>query len=473
MSGKSATLSPWRALRQSGQLTRLLVLCAGVWLHAADSLLVATLMPDAARELGGVAFMGWTIALYIVGSIVAGASGGRLAMRFGVRRAMAGAALVFAAGCLVSALSWTMPLMLLGRLIQGAGGGAMLALTFVGLEGLFPSRLMGPVMAVISSVWGASAFCGPLVGGAFAHFGFWRLGFGAFAVQALALAVLTLALLPRGGARPASGEAVPFGRLGLLALAIVAVAASGNLSALPLSAAALLLGLGLLAVFFRADRAAGEPLLPRAAARPGSVTGAGILFVMFFAAATVAFTVYGPLLLQLRFGVSPLVGGYVVAAESLCWTLAAVSVAQAGPRAEPWIIRGGALIASLGVLAMPLTLPAGPLWSIVAATAALGFGFGAFWAFVVRRVVDSVGAAEKERASAALPTAQLIGYAAGAALAGLFANAAGFADGADADDARSVGFWLYAGFVPVLAAGWLFVPRLSGRQIERQAPSAG
>jgi hypothetical protein len=49
------------------------VLCLGVWLHAADSLLAATVMPSAVAEIGGVAFIYWTVALYQLGSIVAGA----------------------------------------------------------------------------------------------------------------------------------------------------------------------------------------------------------------------------------------------------------------------------------------------------------------------------------------------------------------------------------------------------------------
>ena len=41
----------------------LAVLCLGVWLHAADSLLAATLMPSAVGEIGGLAFIYWTVAL--------------------------------------------------------------------------------------------------------------------------------------------------------------------------------------------------------------------------------------------------------------------------------------------------------------------------------------------------------------------------------------------------------------------------
>ena len=82
----------------------LAVVCLGVWLHAADSLLVATMLPAIVAEVGGEALVAWTIALYEIGSIVAGAASALLAMRHGLRLSMCAAALVFAAGCAVSAV---------------------------------------------------------------------------------------------------------------------------------------------------------------------------------------------------------------------------------------------------------------------------------------------------------------------------------------------------------------------------------
>lgn len=50
----------WRDLLEGGNLPRFLVLCFGVWMHAADTLLVATVMPSAVRDIGGAfASMGW------------------------------------------------------------------------------------------------------------------------------------------------------------------------------------------------------------------------------------------------------------------------------------------------------------------------------------------------------------------------------------------------------------------------------
>ena len=64
----------WRSCFSGGNLARLFIVCFGVWLHAADSLFVATMMPDIVADIGGARLVAWTVALYEVGSIAAGAS---------------------------------------------------------------------------------------------------------------------------------------------------------------------------------------------------------------------------------------------------------------------------------------------------------------------------------------------------------------------------------------------------------------
>jgi hypothetical protein len=43
---------------------RFLLLCAGVWLHSADTLVTATIAPNVVLQIGGVEYIHWTIALY-------------------------------------------------------------------------------------------------------------------------------------------------------------------------------------------------------------------------------------------------------------------------------------------------------------------------------------------------------------------------------------------------------------------------
>ena len=55
---------------------------------------------------------------------------------------------------------------------------------------------------------------------------------------------------------------------------------------------------------------------------------------------------------------------------------------------------------------------------------------------------------ERAVASSAVPTMQRIGYALGAAVAGIIANASGFSQGLSGDTAASVAAWLFLAFVP-------------------------
>jgi MFS family permease len=58
---------------------RFALLCLGIWLNAADTLVTATIMPSVAKEIGGYQYFGWSVAAYLTGSIVAGACSGKLA----------------------------------------------------------------------------------------------------------------------------------------------------------------------------------------------------------------------------------------------------------------------------------------------------------------------------------------------------------------------------------------------------------
>jgi MFS family permease len=140
-------------------------------------------MPATVAEIGGIAYVSWTISLYQIGSIVAGAASAALARRHGLRRVV-GAALLYALGCIGAALAPDMAMMLLARLVQGTGGGMMVALSYVAIQLLFPETLWSRLMAIVSLIWFAGSLLGPLIGGAFADAGLWRGAFWFFAVQA-------------------------------------------------------------------------------------------------------------------------------------------------------------------------------------------------------------------------------------------------------------------------------------------------
>lgn len=429
------------------------LVCVGVWLHAADTLVTTTVMPSAIADIGGLAWVYWTLALYELGSILAGAATGLLALRLGLRGAMSAAAAVYMAGCMASALAPTMGVMLVGRLVQGLGGGAMLALSYVGVSLLFPAPLWPRVLAIVAGVWGVSALVGPLVGGAFAQAGFWRGAFWAFAAQAAVLVAATPLLVPPHTATPGDAGPFPARQLAALAASVLAVSAAGVQTDSPRTVALALAGAACLVLVLRFERRAPGRLFPRAPLDMATPWGPGYVMVFAFAASTVSFAVYGPLLMAALFGTTPLTAGLLVAAESVAWTLAAMALANAAPAREPSLIRGGALCITAGIAGLAWSMPRGPVWALGAWVALQGLGFGMCWAFLLRRIVASVPPDDAERASAAVPTTQMIGYALGAAACGMVANAFGLAETAPPAVLRGVAAWIFLAFLPLAALG--------------------
>ena len=70
------TSTAWTEVLTRANATALGITCLAVFLHAADGLLVATMLPAIVAEIGGVTQIAWAVMLYEVGSIVAGYAAG-------------------------------------------------------------------------------------------------------------------------------------------------------------------------------------------------------------------------------------------------------------------------------------------------------------------------------------------------------------------------------------------------------------
>jgi len=453
--GQAGAAPRWSDALAEGRWAILLLLCLGIWLHAADALVVATTMPAIVAEVGGLAWVGWSLALYEVGSILAGALGGLAAARYGAGPALAVAAGIYALGCVMSGLAPDMAWFLGGRTVQGFGGGAMVALCHVAVTRAFAEALWGRVYGLISAVWGVSALAGPLIGGLFAEAGLWRWAYFVFALQAAFVVLLAPALLRSG--RRAEGRApskapVPWLALAALVPGILGIAAAGVVERTGVAALLALGGLGFLALFFALDRRAVAPLLPHRSLQAPHVAW-GLVLVLAFCTANVSFALYGPLLLERLHGIGPLGAGYLLALESVAWSVTAIATARTRPEGEGRLLRLGALAITLSVVLFALGVPDGPVLLIGVASVASGGGFGLFWSFLVRRVVAAARPQDRELAAGAVPTLQMLGYALGAASAGILANVMGFAGAAGLETVASVARWLFLAFLPLCAAG--------------------
>jgi MFS family permease len=452
----------WREFLGSPYAASLALVCLAVWLHAADSLIVATMLPSIVAEIGGAALVGWSVSLYEIGSIVAGAASALLTMRFGLRAPMSMAAILFGFGCILSAVSPTMPLLLMGRALQGLGGGGLVAIGFVAVGLIFPRRYIARAMAAVSTLWGVSAFAGPLVGGLFVEYATWRWGFAFFASQAFAIALWIVLRSDTSATRSTADAAeFPVRRLSLLCLAVVLVAFGGVEVSILRTVPSVATGLVCLIAFLSLDERAGDTrLLPRRPFDPWRPAGAALVMILSMSMATIAVTAFGPLLVTAIHGVSALTAGYIVACSSIGWTVMAVVVSGLPERFDRLMIALGMTVVTISILGFLHAVPNGPVWLIAVFAAMEGAGFGMAWTFILRRTIALADADEVERISGAIPTIQRLGYALGAAYVGIVANASGLLSIETAADAAGVARWVFVSCMPFAAIGLIAVSAL-------------
>lgn len=477
MKGITSERVDWRALWASGDLFRFCFVSLGILLHATNETMVATVMPAMVGDLSGVELVGWSLAIYELGAIVAGASAGRMISYVPLRTNMTVAALFYAAGALICAISSSMPMFLAGRLVEGLGGGALVSLAFVSVERLFPPRIWPQLFGIMSAIWGVAAFSGPLLGALISEALSWRWAFGIFTVAGVAVAMASFVVLntPEARTRLKTEALPPFPYPVLIALAVsIVLIASAGVNIQPLRSSLLLCaGLAGLALFFAFDaRNPAARLFPSRLFDWRTPLGAGMTMVAAFSVATCSFGVYAPLILTTLHDIPLLTTGYIIAAESISWSILSILVANAPPHRERAIIIAGALMIAGGIAGFAYAVPAGNIGLIVACALLQGGGFGIAWPFVTRVIVAAARDDERTIASGAVPTMQRIGYAVGAATSGIIANAAGFEGGLTRETSAHVAAWIFLAFIPLALVGCAAAVRTSGA-VQRQSARVG
>ena len=192
-----------------------------------------------------------------------------------------------------------------------------------------------------------------------------------------------------------------------------------------------------LASVIAVDRRSRTPLFPSDAFALNSTVGIGLWIVLFMPVAQAATSVYLVMTLQNLWGYGPTKAGAFNATFAIAWSTCAILVANLqDPRHRAWMIRLGPtlLVAGLAIIVFGFSTDT-PL-VVMLGQILIGTGFGVSWGFLSQTVMESARSGERDRASALLPTLQSAGYAIGAAVAGLAANAAGYPEATTPDALR-------------------------------------
>jgi MFS family permease len=464
---KNAVTGTWRELLSGRHLGAMIVLAGGVGLYATNVYLTTSLLPSAIADIGGERFYAWNTTIFLLASVMSSVLVGRLLQAMSSRGAYVVALGLFTAGTVVCAVAPSMVVLLAGRAVQGAGGGLVAGLGYAVIRSALPSRLWGRGTALISAMWGVGTFLGPVLGGAFAGLGAWRLAFVSLAAVSLLVGLLVPKVLAATRSE-SEREVFPFMALVLLSLAALVVSVASLTGTVLISGLGVVAGVVLLVVFWLHEQRGSVRILPSATFGRGSPLPWIYATIALLAIGSTTET-FVPLFGQRLAGLSPLVAGFLGAALAAGWTVGEIPSANA---AKPATIRR-VLVAGPAVLVIGLALTAGlqqeqtsgwlaGLWAGTLLIA--GAGIGMAWPHLASSAMSGVtDDAEGDKASAAINTVQLVANAFGASLTGLLVNLGG------TDTVRSA-HYLFAGFALLAVLGVVTAWR-TGSRPRNAAPS--
>jgi MFS family permease len=391
---------------------------------ASEALAVVTVMPVAARDLGGLGLYGWVFSAFMLGSVIGIVAAGREADRRGPAVPFAAGLVLFGVGLAVAGLAPSMAVLVAGRVLQGIGAGAVPSVAYAVIGRSLPGPLQARMMAVLSTAWVAPGLAGPALAAEVAHLFGWRWVFlGLLPVVAVAGSIAMPALIrlgPPGSARAQEHR---------LADAILAAAgATMILAGLTLAAGpgAVLAGIGLIVAGVAAGLPALRRLVPAGTltARPGlpaTILARGLLTFAFFGA-----DAYVTLSITAVRHRSPVVAGIAVTGATLGWTAGAWVQARLS---DTWegrrLVRAGLVLVLAGIAGMTLVLqPAVPVTEGLVAWTVAGMGMGLAYAPTSLMMLRAAAPGREGWASASLNLADVLGTAVGIGVGGAAVAAA-------------------------------------------------
>lgn len=381
----SVTSGPATAARPHYRLTALIVACA-IFMEQLDATVLATALPQMARDFH-VAAPAMSVAMtsYLLALAILIPASGVIADRFGSRRVMCGAIVVFMLGSVACSLAQSMPGIVAARLLQGIGGammtpvGRLIILSTVERRDLVSAMSWALVPAFLGPI------LGPPLGGLILSHLDWRWIFYINLPIGLLGLYLVWHFIPDTGRSRAlpSFDAAGFALCGLASASLLfglEWLGPDRSAALP----ALLLAAGVLTALL---------YIRHARRHPHALLDLGLLRIDSFRLSVIAGSLMRitqgaqpfllPLLFQVGFGYSPVRSGELVLATALgavvMRTATPALLRRTGFRRG---LTGNGVLASLGYAVCALFQPDWPAWLIFAALfccgAFMSFQFGAY-----------------------------------------------------------------------------------------------
>jgi EmrB/QacA subfamily drug resistance transporter len=145
-----------------------------MFLAALEATAVATAMPTAVAELGGVSRYSWAFSAYLLTSTTTVPLFGKLADLYGRLRIYIVCTVIFLVGSALCGAATSFDQLVLFRALQGIGAGGVMPVSVTLIGDIFSIEERGRMQGLFSAVWGFASLVGPILGGVVTDTISWR-----------------------------------------------------------------------------------------------------------------------------------------------------------------------------------------------------------------------------------------------------------------------------------------------------------
>lgn len=276
-----------------------------------DGTIINTALPAIVSDLNGIQYMGWIVAVFLLGMAVSTPLWSKFGERIGNKKAYQIATLLFAIGSIFQATSNNIVYFLIARTIMGIGAGGMNTIPFIIYADMFVDlKKRAKVIGYATASFSGASIIGPLLGGWIIDVFSWHWVFNINIPIAL-ISIIIIQFFFKESAKRSTDAKIDYLGATVMILALIILLTGiqmiGN-SSLFVIITLIVTGAILLFLLFKIEERAEDPIIPNRLFKNIPLLVDFILFALLWGA-FIAFNIYLPMWAQGLLGVSALIGG--------------------------------------------------------------------------------------------------------------------------------------------------------------------
>ena len=344
-----------------------------------EATIINTALPSIVSDLQGIQYIGWIVAVYLLGMAVATPLWSKAGERIGNKRIYQISTLMFALGALFQGLSGNMLMFLIARAVMGIGAGGMNTIPFIIFAEMYEDpRVRSKIIGYASAGFSAASIVGPLIGGIIVDSFSWNWVFF-INLPIAAISILCVRFFFVEPEMNGFSGRIDYAGAVTMIISLILILTGIQLVDIASTAVVIILiavGIALLPVLFRIEARAEDPIIPNRLF--GNITlMADFIFFSLMWGSFVAFNIYVPMWAQGILGFSALIGGATQIPSGFMNFTGAMSMGRVYSRIGkyPTIAVGiSSFLLAFGILVF--VDEATPLWVLMSAGFFEGLGIG-------------------------------------------------------------------------------------------------